>query len=98
MVFRNSLLLRQLLQLLVACAAVTPIAVTTATKVSDYEEPPATKALIDWIRKRGGFYNPKQIAVATTSDGRRTGIHAAEDIEHGEVLLEVPWEIGRAHV
>ena len=76
MIFRHSLLLLTFLA-------------TTTVALGEKTESASTQKLIDWIRKQGGIYSPKQEVV--TIDGNR-GVRASEDIEDGEIILQVPWD------
>jgi len=62
---------------------------TTTVALGEKTESASTQKLIDWIRKQGGIYSSKQEVV--TIDGNR-GVRASEDIEDGEIILQVPWD------
>lgn len=71
--------------LLVAFAAFVP----NWTKASS---PAVTVNLIEWIlSKDGGIYNTKQEEITDEETGTR-GMFASEDIEQGEIILQVPWD------
>lgn len=51
--------------------------------------------VLEWINAaEGGYFNPKQeLRTLENSTQSRLGIFAVEDIEEGEVLMTVPWDL-----
>ena len=91
MLFRHSLLLLTFLATTTVVLGEKVLLGTSTTTVAlgKKTESASTQKLIDWIRKQGGIYSPKQEVV--TIDGNR-GVRASEDIEDGEIILQVPWD------
>ena len=89
MLFRHSLLLLTFLATTTVVLGEKVLLGTTTTTVAlgEKTESASTQKLIDWIRKQGGIYSSKQEVV--TIDGNR-GVRASEDIEDGEIILQVP--------
>ncbi|CAJ1959647.1 unnamed protein product [Cylindrotheca closterium] len=52
-------------------------------------------SVLDWIHNaEGGYFNPKQALQKTENSTQSpVGVFAVEDIEEGEVLMTVPWEL-----
>jgi hypothetical protein len=78
-------LLLLLLLLLCSCLLVNGTTTTSAT----------AQKVLDWIDNAdGGYFNPKQtLQELENSTQSSVGIFANEDIEEGELLLQVPWEL-----
>lgn len=44
--------------------------------------------LIDWVRSKGGYWNPKQ---EFKSENGLHGVFSTQDIDEGEILASIPW-------
>eukprot|EP00546_Thalassionema_frauenfeldii_P020721 CAMPEP_0178896642 /NCGR_PEP_ID=MMETSP0786-20121207/1294_1 /TAXON_ID=186022 /ORGANISM="Thalassionema frauenfeldii, Strain CCMP 1798" /LENGTH=353 /DNA_ID=CAMNT_0020567083 /DNA_START=76 /DNA_END=1134 /DNA_ORIENTATION=+ len=44
--------------------------------------------LIDWVRSKGGYWNPKQ---ELRSEDGLYGVFSTQDINEGEILASIPW-------
>jgi hypothetical protein len=48
------------------------------------------QGVVDWIRKEGGYFNPKQ--EFRPASLHHFGVFASQDIPKGEMLVSVPWK------
>lgn len=65
-------------------------AASTAAKTAERLD----MGILDWIHNaEGGYFNPKQELRTIDSTQSALGVFAVEDIEEGEVLMTVPWDL-----